>query len=239
MMTQEVYNWINTFQSRFFSPTCVLCGAAGVNDMDLCPGCLGDLPRNTHACARCALPLPASAPENSMCGACQRHPPLFDRCFAPYRYEGALPHLVTGLKFHARMHSARLLGKLLYDALMDTAQPLPEMVIPVPLHRGRMRERGFNQALEIARVSERLLDVPLDDQSVERHAATSPQSGLDARKRRRNIRGAFIVKSQIRVRHVALLDDVVTTGSTVTELAKTLKRSGVECVDVWAVARTP
>lgn len=234
-----VYNWLNYIQPILYPSTCLLCGAGGSTGMDLCPGCLADLPRNRHACTACALPLPDSAPDGSLCGACQRKAPVFDRCLAPFRYEGVLPHLVTGLKFHGRMNYARLLGDLLSEILDISPAVFPEVIIPVPLHPSRLRERGFNQALEIARSIERNFGVELDTDSVIRHAATTAQSGLDARQRRRNLRGAFVVNEALPFRHVALFDDVVTTGSTVTELAKVLKRSGVKRVDVWAVARTP
>jgi ComF family protein len=146
--------------------------------------------------------------------------------------------LVTGLKFHARMNHARLLGELLAQALERIEDPLPELVVPVPLHPARQRQRGFNQALEIARIPARRLGIRLADDRVLRRLPTSPQSGLDATARRRNIRGAFAVRGDIDARHVALLDDVVTTGSTAAELARALTRAGAMHVDVWAVART-
>lgn len=235
-MTTKVYN---RPVSVLFPPTCILCGAPGRETLDLCRSCHTDLPRNRHHCRRCALPLPATAPAGSLCGACQRRPPPYDRCIAPFRYEGTLPHLVTGLKFRARMNYARLLGALLTAGLEEAAAELPELVIPVPLHPTRQRERGFNQALEIARVPARHFGIPLDTRHCRRQQATAPQSGLEAKERRRNIRGAFAVTGGLTARHLVLLDDVVTTGSTVAELAGMLKRAGVERVDVWAVAKTP
>jgi len=234
-----VYNWLKNSPSALFPPTCVLCGAPGLRDMDLCPGCHADLPVNRHACVRCAKPLPAQAPSGSLCGACQRRPPPFDACFAPYLYDGVLPHLVTGLKFHDRMNLARLLGRLLLSALRRRETVAPPVLMPVPLHPVRLRERGFNRALEIAREPASALGMAIDRRSLTRVLATEPQTGLDASARRRNLRGAFAVGGALPGRRVAVLDDVVTTGSTVAELTRVLKLAGVERVEVWAVARTP
>jgi ComF family protein len=225
--------------SILYPATCILCGAPGEGEIDLCPGCLADLPLNRHCCPLCALPLPATAPAGGLCGACQRKPPFYKHCIAPLLYQGTLPHLVTGLKFQGRMNYARLLGTLLTTGLEQTVVELPELIVPVPLHPARLRERGFNQALEIARIPARHFGLPIDTECCHRQLATAPQSGLEAKERRRNIRGAFSVTPGLEGRHVVLVDDVVTTGSTVAELARTLKRSGVERVDVWAVAKTP
>jgi ComF family protein len=137
------------------------------------------------------------------------------------------------------MAYARLLGALLARWVEAAAPPLPQLVIPVPLHRQRLRERGFNQALEIARAPARRLGLELGHRYAWRQRATSPQSGLDAAERRRNLRGAFQVRLPPGVTHLAVVDDVVTTGYTVSELTRTLKQAGAHRVDVWAVARTP
>jgi ComF family protein len=234
-MLPKVYKRIVSF---LYPSTCLLCGAPGLDTMDLCAGCHADLPHNRHRCFRCALPLPPTVPPGSLCGTCQRNPPAYDRCIAPFRYQGALPHMVTRLKFHARMNCARLLGKLLTEEIEHSETPHPALIIPVPLHPKRLRARGFNQALEIARLPSRRLRLPFSVKACGRRLDTAPQSGLEAKERRRNIRGAFEVLEAPEVRHIALLDDVVTTGSTVGELAKILKRAGVERVDVWAVAKT-
>ena len=126
--------------STLFPSTCILCGAHGRKTLDLCDGCHSDLPHNRHHCRRCALPLPAAVPPASLCGACQRRPPAYDRCIAPFRYEGTLPHLVTGLKFQGRMNCARLLGTLLTAGLEKAGAELPEVIVPVPLHPTRLGE---------------------------------------------------------------------------------------------------
>jgi ComF family protein len=150
-----------------------------------------------------------------------------------------VPQLVGALKFHGRLSCARLLGQYLAGALDEIGAERPELVLPIPLHRARLRERGYNQAVEIAREVGQALNLTVDSASCGRKLATPPQTGLEQRERRKNLRGAFDLCQPIRAHHVAILDDVVTTGSTVTELARLLKRAGIQRVDVWAVARTP
>lgn len=220
-------------------PTCILCGAPGADGLDLCRGCRADLPFNTDHCARCALPLGGGRGLNAVCGACQRRPPTFDRCIAPLRYQGPVPALVAMAKFRGRLNAARLLAELLAGAMFADGAALPEVLLPVPLHRKRLRERGYNQALELARTAGGALGLPVDSVAVARTLSTAPQAGLDEGARRRNIRGAFATVGPLPWRHVAIVDDVVTTGSTVAELARVLGAAGVARVDVWAVARTP
>jgi ComF family protein len=231
----QVYQRLHTILATLFPDTCVLCGAPGWQGLDLCARCHADLPHNDHPCPRCALPLPAAA--QSLCGMCQKHPPAFDHACIPLRYEGATAHLVTGLKFHGQMNHARLMGELLYQAVRH--QDLPDCLIAVPLHIRRQRQRGFNQALEIARTCARRLALPLDCTSLARTTATRAQTRLTARERQKNPRGAFRIVRNIQAKHIALIDDVVTTGSTVNEIAKLLKSAGIRRVDIWAVARTP
>ena len=237
-MANTVYNWIDSLLSAVYPPTCVLCQAAGHEGMDICPGCLADLPHNRNCCALCALPLPSRHPTDSLCGECQRHAPVFDRCYSAFLYREPLSQLVTGLKFQARMHYGRLLGQLLVRGLREQGAPIPQVLLPVPLHPQRLRERGYNQSLEVARWVARGLGLNLDSETCTRPRATAAQSGLSLKERHRNMRGAFSVARPLEADRVAILDDVVTTGSTVTELAKVLKNAGAKRVDVWAVART-
>lgn len=235
-----VYKWIETVQDWIYPPTCILCGADGHQGRDLCRGCLEELPLNQTSCSICALPLTESA-HDRICGRCLKKRPLFDRCYAAYHYASPADELIHGLKFHQRLNHARLLGALLADYLTARLPPgeRPDGVIPVPLHPHRLRERGFNQAVELARPVARHLAIPLMYALCRRRRMTPVQTGLTALERRRNLRRAFSVGNVHGLRHVALVDDVVTTGSTVNELARTLKRAGVERVDVWAVCRTP
>jgi ComF family protein len=224
---------------QFYAPTCVLCGAPGTGDLDLCEGCLADLPTNRHCCSHCSLPLPAELPAGTLCGSCQHRPPPFAVCRTAFRYEDPVPTLVGGAKYRARMNLLRLLGQCLALDLLERNAERPDLLLPVPLHPRRLRERGYNQALEIARVLGRELSLRVDRRSCARVRATTPQTGLERKERRRNVRGAFRVLRPLEAPRVAIVDDVVTTGSTVSELARALLKSGVERVDVWALARTP
>jgi ComF family protein len=224
---------------QLYPPTCVLCGAPGRAAVDLCERCSADLPENRHCCNRCSLPLPAGRPAGTLCGACQHNPPPFFVCHAAFRYEDPLPALVGGAKFRARLNLLRLLGQCLAISLCARKAEMPELILPVPLHAKRLRERGYNQALEIARILGRELAIPLESGSCTRVVATTPQTGLQQKERRRNVRGAFRVLHAPEAAHVTIVDDVVTTGSTVSELTRALLKAGVKRVDVWAVARTP
>lgn len=236
-----------------YPPTCVLCGAPGVAERDLCAGCHADLPFIGPHCARCAQPFSGREHQSGesgseaagICGRCQRQPPPFERCTAAFRYEDPLPTLVGGIKFQSKLNLIRLLGDLLADALAEAIADesqhpgwqRPDALLPVPLHPRRLRVRGYNQALELARVVSRRLAIPINH-CCQRTRATQAQSELDVRLRFSNIRGAFDVTSAV-PRRVAILDDVVTTGATVSELARVLKRAGCEHIDIWALARTP
>jgi ComF family protein len=146
---------------------------------------------------------------------------------------------VYRLKYQGRLDAARVLGQLLAEALTDARAARPEHVIAVPLHRERLRERGFNQALELARPISRALNVSLLPAAVARVRPTVSQSGLNARARRRNLRGAFVARVDLRGRRVAVVDDVVTTGSTVAAVTRSLKKAGAAHVEIWALARAP
>jgi ComF family protein len=147
--------------------------------------------------------------------------------------------LVGGAKFRARLNLTRLLGQCLAIALRERGAAMPELILPVPLHAQRLRDRGYNQAQEVARTLGRELSIPVDVRTCARTLTTRPQAGLERKERRRNVRGAFQLQRRLDAAHVAILDDVVTTGCTVSELARVLRKAGVKRVDVWAVARTP
>lgn len=233
-----VYRWIDFIQFRL-PGSCLLCGAhrAGKDGLDLCPGCLADLPRNTQPCPHCAEP---ATPPGQLCGHCQRHPPPCDRVIAPWRYEAPLDGLVLRLKSPQGIVAARTLGNLLADHLAeDASNSRPDLILPIPLHGKRLRERGFNQAGLLARRLSRRLDIPWRPDVLEKVRQTEDQRGLDRKGRRKNLRGSFACKPLPAGCHVALVDDVVTTGATSEEAARTLKRAGAGRVEVWALARTP
>lgn len=223
---------------NLFSPVCVLCGDPGENGLDLCRPCRLDLPLQTHACPRCGVLLGGPSTSEALCGSCQQHPPPYDRVLTPFGYRSPLDHIIQGLKFHGRLEQARLLGDLMAMWLEQHLDSRPERVIPVPLHPTRLRARGFNQAVELARRVCDRLGLPLDTESCRRQRATPPQSEMaDARERARNIKGAFVVRGEMHG-SVAILDDVMTTGNTVGELARCLRAAGATYIEVWTCART-
>jgi ComF family protein len=218
--------------------TCLLCGRATGSGFDLCSDCVADLPRNEPACVMCAEPLPASGAAVRTCGECLLDPPPFCRSFVPYRYAYPLDHLVRGLKFRNELACGRVLGELFSRCWLARGESLPEAVIPVPLAPRRYRERGYNQASELALAIQRATGAIVRTDVVIRQRETAEQVGLDRKARRKNVRGAFTVVAPLRARAVAILDDVVTTGSTARELASLLREAGAQQVALWAIART-
>lgn len=218
-------------------PRCLLCGAAGDDGRDLCAGCRGDLAPNVPSCPRCAMPLATPAPA---CGQCLRSEPPFARAWAPLRYAHPLDLLEARFKFRADLAAGRVLSSLLIEYATSEAPERPEWLIPIPLHASRLRERGYNQTLELLRPLAQALDAPIRADALVRVRATPPQTGFDAAARKRNLRGAFAVAPNTALpAHVAIFDDVMTTGATLREAAQTLRRAGVARVDAWALARAP
>jgi ComF family protein len=235
----DASNHLRTWWSRlerFLLPSrCLLCGAHGERDRDICDACAAEMPRNRSCCARCALPL---AQQTALCGACIRHMPPWTAAWAPFRYGWPLDRLESRYKFAADLAAGRVLAGLWREEPPPVS--LPQLIVPVPLHRSRLRSRGYNQALELARPLARHLAIPLRIDVLHRSRLTGAQTELDAVERRHNVRGAFIVEPRARLpAHVAVLDDVMTTGATLAECALALKRAGVSRVDVWALARAP
>ncbi|WP_241084963.1 ComF family protein [Candidatus Vondammii sp. HM_W22] len=157
---------------------------------------------------------------------------------SPFHYAAPVDLLISRFKFNGKLHIGRLLSSLLGNFILQQQSRLPELITPVPLHSTRLRQRGYNQSLELARPLSRRLNIPLNYACCRRVKLTAPQSDLERGERRRNIRGAFEVTVRFQDTHIVLVDDVVTTGSTVSELAREFKRAGAKQVDVWAVART-
>lgn len=170
------------------------------------------------------------------CGHCLNTPPSFDRTLAALRYEFPLDVLIQELKYRHQLALASFLGMEL--AKKAQSAPRPDALIPMPLHTSRLRERGFNQALELAKIVARQLDLPLLAQGAERIRATPPQVGLPWKERAKSVRGAFSCAADLNGKHVAILDDVMTTGTSLHELARTLRKQGAVEITAWVVART-
>lgn len=204
--------------------------------MDLCRYCYTQFELNENRCICCAQPLEELTSANAVCGRCQQKPPEFDHVYAPFLYIGNLRYLIMTLKFNAQHKHARLLAQLLICRLNDTIA-LPECLIPVPLHSIRYQQRGFNQAIEIANNLSTQLNIPSISTACVRIRDTAHQTGQSAKHRQKNLKKAFDVVKPLNAKHVAIIDDVMTTGSTANELAAALKKQGVSRVDVWVCGR--
>jgi ComF family protein len=225
-------------------PVCALCLGEGqkldgIWGLDLCRWCEAACSPLPAACPRCGEP---GAPRE--CDRCRSHPPPFDATFCLFRYEDPADLLVTNLKFRGELACARVLGMLFARRYAESGRALPQCLVPVPLHAARHRDRGFNQCAEIARhLAPRLRGAsgrPLlvGTRLLQRTRATGAQSGLAAGDRAANLRGAFLARRDMAMPpHVALLDDVMTTGHTAAAAAQALKDAGCRRVDIWACAR--
>lgn len=229
-------NWFNVIQQYLIPVTCITCGASGVNAQDICKSCIGDLQKNLYYCSQCAKTFPTPNSTSKLCWNCINNTYEFDKTYAPYIYQGIVRYLIITLKFRQQFKNARLLGYLLADNLKKTTK-LPEIIIPVPLHKRRLRERRFNQVIEIGKVISKQLGLPIDSKSCIRKRDTLHQVGLSKQQRRKNVHQAFALTKSINAQHVAILDDVMTTGYTTNEIAKLLKNQGIARVDVWVCAR--
>jgi len=210
-----------------FGGSCFVC--RGASRELLCEACREELPRlGNELCPRCALPCPGAA----VCGRCLAEPPAYDATIAAFAYDFPADTLVHALKFRGELALAPLLGRLLSATIPSWSV---DRVIPVPLSSARLRSRGYNQAAEIAR---QLARGKLDVDVCVRRGDSVPQTELPWDERRRNVRGAFGCRRPLAGATVAVVDDVMTTGATLDELALTLKRAGAARVVNWVVART-
>jgi len=175
--------------------------------------------------------------DDAICGECQKEPPTYCVTRAAFRYAPPVDKLIQDLKYHGRLDLSRVLGDYLARHLMDLAGQLPDVIVPVPLHPSRLRSRGYNQSLELARFVSAALELPIDASNVRRIRATAPQTELPREQRKRNVRGAFNAGVAFAGRAVAIVADVMTRGSTVQSLAQSLLKAGAREVRVWVVAR--
>ncbi|WP_250065311.1 ComF family protein [Stenotrophomonas mori] len=218
-----------------FPPRCLVCAEPGQPRRDLCRACAAGLPVAARACIHCGLPLPASEVPGGCCGGCRSRRSPLTEVHAGFLYAAPVDGLLRRFKFHRDLAAGRLLTQLMAGRLASV--PRPQALVAVPLHRPRLRQRGYDQALELARPLARRFRLPLAT-GLRRLHATAAQSVLDAPARRRNLRGAFVACGRLPP-HVALVDDVMTTGATLEAAARALRRAGVQRVDAWVCARAP
>jgi ComF family protein len=213
----------------WFGGDCTLCGGQCGTEV-LCAPCVADLPALPERCPRCALPSPGGA----TCGACLADPPYFDATRALWLYEFPCDRLVQALKYRGSLALAPFFARSL------AAQPLPavDIVVPMPLHPARLVQRGFNQAAEIARSLCKRTGAAFAGRGARRLRDTAAQADLPYEERARNVLGAFACDLDLSGKDVALIDDVMTTGATLNELAKVLKGAGAAKVENWVIARS-
>lgn len=237
--------WLSKLQHWVLPARCIACGnGAGWRKLqdpspplDLCPACYAILPLNSNACRGCAIPLPTMQPD-LLCGRCLVRPPRYQLSFCAYQYGYPMQHLIRHLKYHASLSHAQVLGSLLGDYLLERhTGAWPDCFVPIPLHPARYRNRGYNQVIELGKYVQRKLQLEMRTDLVIRARNTVEQAGLSRRERRLNLRRAFVAKAEALPKHIAVLDDVITTGSTVNELSRVLKAAGAERIEIWGLAR--
>lgn len=233
-LKSTVYNWLNNNQR------CLLCDEKAEQPYPLCVPCETELPWLQDSCQVCALPLPM---QGLTCAPCRRRPPAFYCVEAPWHYGFPLDALISRFKYNSHWPLGRLLATLLGRWLSHRyadGLPRPTLLLPVPLSRRRLRQRGYNQAAMLAEWLAAQIDITCNGQVIQRVLDTPAQQGLSAKARKRNLRQAFCVadSAPLQGRHVALVDDVLTTGATAQALASLLLKAGARRVDVYCLART-
>lgn len=239
---QSLANELQHCIELFLPPACLLCGGrlpAGADPAAFCAECCTELfPPEPGRCPRCATPSPFRGTIPRLCPDCLDNPPPFDRVAAVGPYTGTLQRAIRRFKHHGQFPLELPLGRLLTEAAARGGGGVcPDLLVPVPLHIGRLRRRGYNQALQLARQLGRQFDIPVDPFLLRRQRATASQQGLDADARSRNLVGAFTVSRPVTGEHILLIDDVMTTGTTIRECAAALKAAGAAVVDVAVLAR--
>lgn len=211
----------------------MLCADGAGGDLAICQPCLDDMPwQHPSACPQCALP----AYDDQLCGNCLQSPSAFDSTRALFRYDYPLDAMLQRYKYQQTLHIAKTFSRLMQTRFNYSQQF--DRIIPMPLHPKRLAERGFNQSLEIAKLLAKALNIPLDITSCNRIKFTPPQASLPLKARIKNMRGAFRCQQDLSGQRIILLDDVMTTGASLHELASTVKSAGASHVECWVVART-
>lgn len=223
--------WKSISQSWHFPIICLLCQTKHYARQAICQSCFHQFPKLHAPCPLCAMPNSPDGP----CGKCLKHKPITDNIHISYPFTEPLRGLIHTFKYEKGLYLKSFLSQLMLQALQDTQKP--ECLIPIPLHPKRLQERGFNQSLLLTQHLGRLLSIPIDFKSCKKIKHTVPQATLEAKARQQNLSHTFQT-APLPYQHIALIDDVYTTGSTVKALTKILKTQGIKRVDVWCIART-
>jgi ComF family protein len=226
---------ISVIKQAVFKQHCLLCASPETNNHAVCTACLNELPWHpTSSCPQCGL-----SSSGVVCGSCLNSPPDFDATKAVFLYAYPIDAMMLRYKYGNNLNLGDTFAEFLAE---KTALDNIDLIIPMPMHPQRLKERGFNQALEIAKVLNKLFPKntreKLDYKSVVRQTLTPPQASLPLKERVKNIKGAFKVNANLAGKRIAIIDDVMTTGASLNELAKTLKKAGASHVECWVIART-
>jgi ComF family protein len=230
ILPQAVRDTLGALARHLLPGSCLLCGADSENTL-LCPACSADLPHQATAlCPQCGI-------ETSLgerCGTCLKSPPAFTRTIAAFRYEFPVDRLIQALKYNHQLPLANWFGGCLSEQI---AADEHDLLLPLPLHPSRLQDRGFNQSVEIARAIHRRLGIPMNVDCLTRIRATPPQAALPLKERAKNVRGAFECTVNLSGKRILLVDDVMTTGSTLRECARVLELHGAAQITLAVVAR--
>lgn len=234
-------NYNHLLFTSLFKQSCLLCDGVNGGDIGICIDCQKHLPWHTQPqCPQCGL----LSFNNQICGHCLKSPPDFDATYSLFTYDFPLDALLHRYKYGSMLNLSHSFANLMASHLLQNHINTQEidLIIAMPMHKKRLQERGFNQALEIAKLVSSQLKIPLDYQCCQRNKLTPPQASLPLKERIKNIRGVFSLNekpaSKLAGLRIALIDDVMTTGASLNELAKTIKKAGASHVECWVIART-
>ncbi len=225
--------------NSLYPPICYLCLGDSNRSLHLCDACWKDQPYDAICCPLCAQPQDFET--SNVCGSCVQHPPIYNNCLAPLRYQAPVSEFIHAFKYRGDLTAGKLLAEMLAAELnRHYKADWPDIIVPVPMHWTRLWYRGFNHSIQLARFLSKLLnqDIPVTTKICRRTNRAKPQSQLDAKSRYRNLNSAFVADSCMGL-SVALLDDVITTGSTINACSKALIAAGASEIHIWAAARTP
>ena len=213
---------------------CLLCRQKPEYRHGLCRNCWMTLPANKDHCERCALPMG----QTGLCGCCQQRSPAFDSVIAPMCYQPPIDQILRALKYRQHLSFARTVAGLISDAVACAGAPRPDLLLGTPMTPHALRKRGFNQAAFVAHLIGRDLGIPVSASVLKKTRESERQSVLGAKERQINLKGAFHCTRLLQGKHIALIDDILTTGATANEASRMLKDAGAARVDIWVCART-
>lgn len=230
------YNYMSQVLNWLLPPNCLQCRSAiKPNSGPVCTPCYIELPFQGNNCHQCGQRF---ASDHDYCGRCLNAPPSFDRCFCPFEYKSGIKELICNIKYREKPSLAKAAAQLLAREIVEQGIELPQAIIPVPMHLKRLRSRGYNHSNLIAKHLSRILNIPHIENLVVKTKFTPTQAGLSLKKRKTNLKNSFELTKTIGFKRVAIIDDVMTTGATAEEIAKILKKNGVDYIQVWGIAHT-